>query len=212
MASPAADSPPALLVYDAELELISSRGSRWVPYNDFHTGYKQSVLQPNELIAYIRLPRNKQNWKQHYHKVGTRRAQAISKVCFAGAAKMENGQINDLRIAFGSIAPTPFRCPCNRIAAARCEAFAVAHSFRARSSRSRNSADRRHALHLPLPQRGRAKSACRISGKAVSVGSYAQRPHFRAAISNSTRSRLFEANASLSKPANVPPQFTSRMA
>ncbi len=107
--SPAADSPPALLTYDAELELISSQGSRWIPYNDFHTGYKQSVLQPNELIAYIRLPRNKQNWKQHYHKVGTRRAQAISKVCFAGAAKIENGHINDLRIAFGSIAPTPFR-------------------------------------------------------------------------------------------------------
>ena len=107
--SPAADSPPALLVYDAELELISSRGSRWVPYNNFHTGYKQSVLQPHELIARIRLLRNKQNWKQHYHKVGTRRAQAISKVCFAGAAEIENGQIKDVRIAFGSIAPTPFR-------------------------------------------------------------------------------------------------------
>jgi CO/xanthine dehydrogenase FAD-binding subunit len=107
--SPAADSPPALLVYDAELELISSQGSRWVSYNNFHTGYKQSVLQPNELIARIRLPRSKQCWKQHYHKVGTRRAQAISKVCFAGAAKIENGHIKDLRIAFGSIAPTPFR-------------------------------------------------------------------------------------------------------
>ena len=43
-ASPAADSPPALLVYDAELELVSSQGSRWVPYNDFHTGYKHSIL------------------------------------------------------------------------------------------------------------------------------------------------------------------------
>jgi CO/xanthine dehydrogenase FAD-binding subunit len=107
--SPAADSPPALLVYDAELELISSQGSRWIPYNIFHTGYKQSVLQPNELIARIRLQRNKQNWKQHYHKVGTRRAQAISKVCFAGVAEMENGQIKDARIAFGSIKPTPFR-------------------------------------------------------------------------------------------------------
>jgi CO/xanthine dehydrogenase FAD-binding subunit len=107
--SPAADTPPALLVYDAELELISSQGSRWVPYQNFHTGYKQSLLQPNELIAHIRLPRTKQAWKQHYHKVGTRRAQAISKVCFAGAAELENGQITDVRIAFGSIAPTPFR-------------------------------------------------------------------------------------------------------
>ncbi|MBZ5606905.1 MAG: FAD binding domain-containing protein, partial [Acidobacteriia bacterium] len=39
-ASPAADSPPALLVYDAQLVLISSRGSRLVPYAGFHTGYK----------------------------------------------------------------------------------------------------------------------------------------------------------------------------
>ena len=107
--SPAADSPPALLVYDAELELISSQGARWVPYQNFHTGYKQSLLRPDELIAHIRLPRTKRGWKQHYHKVGTRRAQAISKVCFAGAAEMENATIKDVRIAFGSIAPIPFR-------------------------------------------------------------------------------------------------------
>ena len=44
-ASPAADSPPALLVYDAELELISKSGSRWLPYRTFHTGYKQMILQ-----------------------------------------------------------------------------------------------------------------------------------------------------------------------
>src|SRR6185436_13774412 len=44
-ASPAADSPPALLVYDAELELISAKGSRWVSYEGFHTGYKQMILR-----------------------------------------------------------------------------------------------------------------------------------------------------------------------
>ena len=108
-ASPAADSPPALIVYDAELELISSQGSRWLPYADFHTGYKQSRLRPEELIARIRLPRNKQGWTQHYRKVGTRRAQAISKVCFAGAAQVQAGKIADVRISFGSIAPTVLR-------------------------------------------------------------------------------------------------------
>src|SRR5947208_13260877 len=55
-ASPAADSPPALLVYDAELELISARGARWVPYSGFHTGYKQMILSPDELLARIRMP------------------------------------------------------------------------------------------------------------------------------------------------------------
>jgi CO/xanthine dehydrogenase FAD-binding subunit len=108
-ASPAADSPPALLVYDTELELVSAAGARWVTYSDFHTGYKQMTLQPDELIGRICLPRNMSNWKQHYRKVGTRRAQAISKVCFAGAARLENGRIADVRIALGSVAPTVVR-------------------------------------------------------------------------------------------------------
>lgn len=109
-ASPAADSPPALLVCDAELELISARASRWVPYHGFHTGYKQMILRPEELIGRIRLPRAKKHWKQYYRKVGTRKAQAISKVCFAGAAEMNGSEIRDVRIALGSVAPTVVRC------------------------------------------------------------------------------------------------------
>jgi len=108
-ASPAADSPPALLVYDAELELVSARGSRWLPYARFATGYKQLDLRPDELIRGIRLPLGNTRWKQYYRKVGTRRAQAISKVCFAAAAKMDAGRIHDLRIALGSVAPTALR-------------------------------------------------------------------------------------------------------
>jgi CO/xanthine dehydrogenase FAD-binding subunit len=108
-ASPAADSPPALIVYDAELELISSRGPRWVAYKDFHAAYKQTKLQVDELIRQIRLPRNTRAWRQHYRKVGARRAQAISKVCFAAAARVESGKIVDVRIALGSIAPTVLR-------------------------------------------------------------------------------------------------------
>jgi CO/xanthine dehydrogenase FAD-binding subunit len=109
-ASPAADSPPALLVYDAELELVSASGVRWVPYAGFHLGYKKMDMRPEELIRNIRLPRTKKHWRQHYRKVGTRRAQAISKVCFAGAARVEHGEINDVRIALGSVAPIVLRC------------------------------------------------------------------------------------------------------
>jgi len=109
-ASPAADTPPALLVYDAELELLSAAGSRWVPYAGFHTGYKQIVMRPDELIARIRVPRGREGWKHYYRKVGTRRAQAISKVCFAAAARVESGRIADVRIALGSVAPTVIRC------------------------------------------------------------------------------------------------------
>lgn len=108
-ASPAADSPPALFVYDAELELVSATGSRWIPYHGFWTGYKRMDLRGDELIRRIRLPREKSAWKQYYRKVGTRRAQAISKICFAGAARMDSGRIADVRIALGSVAPTVLR-------------------------------------------------------------------------------------------------------
>ena len=108
-ASPAADSPPALFVYDAALELISARGSRWIPYNQFWTGYKTVDLRPDELIRAIRLPRDKTAWKHYYRKVGTRRAQAISKVCFAAVAQVSAGSVRDVRIALGSVAPTVLR-------------------------------------------------------------------------------------------------------
>jgi CO/xanthine dehydrogenase FAD-binding subunit len=107
-ASPAADAPPALLVYDAQLELTSVRGRRTVPYGRFHTGYKQMDLAPDELITAVKLPRRR-GWHQHYRKVGARRAQAISKVCFAAAALVESGRIADIRLAFGSVAPTVVR-------------------------------------------------------------------------------------------------------
>jgi CO/xanthine dehydrogenase FAD-binding subunit len=104
-ASPAADTPPALLIYDAEIELISQRGVRWLPYYGFHTGYKKTRIAPDELLRAIRLPRRTNNWLQYYRKVGTRKAQAISKVCFAGAALLDHGTIQDVRIALGSVAP-----------------------------------------------------------------------------------------------------------
>lgn len=106
-ASPAADSPPALIAYDAEIELTSPAGSRWVRYDTFHTGYKQMISQPGELLTRIRIPRRPAgDWRQVYEKVGTRSYQAISKVCFAGIARNEGGVIRDARIGLGSVAPT----------------------------------------------------------------------------------------------------------
>ncbi len=108
-ASPAADSSPGLLVYDAEIELISSEGSRLVKYCDFHLGYKKTILLPHELIRSIRLKRH-QNTHHYFRKVGTRKAQAISKVCFAGLALQNPGQTPECKIALGSVGPIPSRC------------------------------------------------------------------------------------------------------
>jgi CO/xanthine dehydrogenase FAD-binding subunit len=107
-ASPAADMPPALLVYDAELELRSTGGTRRVPYTTFHTGYKKMMLVPGEIISRIHLPR-RTGWRDYYRKVGPRRAQAISKVCFAGSISIDGMTVRDVRVALGSVAPVVVR-------------------------------------------------------------------------------------------------------
>jgi CO/xanthine dehydrogenase FAD-binding subunit len=108
-ASPAADTPPALLVYDADLELMSASGTRRVPYAAFHQGYKKMDLAPGEIVARIHLPNRAFDGRDYYRKVGTRRAQAISKVCFAGSILMDGEHVKDVRIALGSVAPTVVR-------------------------------------------------------------------------------------------------------
>jgi CO/xanthine dehydrogenase FAD-binding subunit len=109
-ASPAADSPPALLTYDAELELISKQGERRVPYDKFHSGYKQMDIRADELLRAIHLPRSTEPLTHYYRKVGTRKAQAISKVCFAAVGRMVENKVSHIRIALGSVAPIPLRC------------------------------------------------------------------------------------------------------
>lgn len=109
-ASPAADSPPALLAYDADLELVSKSGARRIPYSGFHRGYKQMDIRSDELLRAIHLPRSAEPLSQYYRKVGTRKAQAISKVCFAALGAMNADRVADVRIALGSVAPIPLRC------------------------------------------------------------------------------------------------------
>jgi CO/xanthine dehydrogenase FAD-binding subunit len=108
-ASPAADSLPALLVYDAELTLVSVRGERRIQYGTFHTGYKQTLLAPDELIRDISLSRRFSGYFAYTRKVGARNAQAISKVCLAALGRLSNGMIRDVHLALGSVAPVPLR-------------------------------------------------------------------------------------------------------
>ncbi len=107
--SPAADSSPALLVYDAEIEFRSVRGSRRVAYSSFHTGYKRNAMAPDELLYAIHLPLRFAHHRQYLRKVGTRRAMAISKVALAATALLENGSLREIRLAAASLAPFPAR-------------------------------------------------------------------------------------------------------
>ncbi len=108
-ASPAADSLPALLAYEAELILVSARGERRISYIGFHTGYKKTQLLPDELIRAVCLPRRFSSYISYTRKVGARNAQAISKVCVAAVGRLDGGVVEDVRIALGSVAPVPLR-------------------------------------------------------------------------------------------------------
>jgi CO/xanthine dehydrogenase FAD-binding subunit len=107
--SPAADSSPALLAYDAEVEMISLRGTRRVPYSEFHTGYKRNVLAADELLYAVHLPRRFADHRQYIRKVGTRRAMAISKVALAATALLADAVIGEIRLAAASLAAFPAR-------------------------------------------------------------------------------------------------------
>ena len=99
--SPAGDTLPVLAAADAVLVLRSAAGERRVPFNEFYTGYRASVLRPDELIVAVEIPRV--DGRQWFRKVGTRAAQAISKIVMAGV----RDEIP--RIAIGSVAPTVVR-------------------------------------------------------------------------------------------------------
>jgi CO/xanthine dehydrogenase FAD-binding subunit len=106
--SPAADTPPSLLAYAAQVELTGLGGSRWVPVEAFHTGYKQTVMAPDELLTRIRVPQPPPGF-HFYRKVGTRAAQAVAKVCLAAYARVEAGIVREFRVGLGSVAPVPIR-------------------------------------------------------------------------------------------------------
>jgi CO/xanthine dehydrogenase FAD-binding subunit len=108
-ASPAADTPPALLAYDAELTLVSARGSRTLPYRDFHLGYKETALEPDELLHSVAILRNYSDYKSYIRKVGTRGAQAISKVAIVVLARMNGLRIDDIRVGAASVREFPTR-------------------------------------------------------------------------------------------------------
>ncbi len=119
-ASPAADTPPALLAYGASLTLISARGNRTIPYVDFHLGYKKTALRPDELLYSVTVPRIFNSYRHYIRKVGTRNAQAISKVALAAIARMDGDVVTDIRIGAASLADRPIRCSAAEAAVAGC--------------------------------------------------------------------------------------------
>ena len=107
-ASPAGDSIVSLYLLDAELELVNIHGSRMVPIKDFIFGVRKIHRNQNELIKEIFIPHH-DDLNTYWRKVGSRAAESISKITFAGGYEVENGKVKDLRMAFGSVSITVVR-------------------------------------------------------------------------------------------------------
>jgi CO/xanthine dehydrogenase FAD-binding subunit len=118
-ASPAGDTLPVLLAGDAVVVVGSARGEREVPARAFWTAYRETALAHDELILRVRIPIVGDR-EMRFRKVGTRRAQAISKVVMAVAWRTSDrsgtGQWRDVRVALGSVAATPVRATATEVA------------------------------------------------------------------------------------------------
>jgi len=109
-ASPAGDSLPVLLAVDATFDLGSAAGERSLPAREFWTGYRQTARRDDELLLRVRFPVERGRHTR-FRKVGTRSAQAISKVVMALSYRADEPVWSDVRLALGSVAPTPIRAP-----------------------------------------------------------------------------------------------------
>ncbi len=103
--APCADSVPALLVYDAELELMSLNGKRIIPLQKFLEAPYITQLQKNEIVTKIIVQMPNRNLKGDFYKLGRRRAVAISRITLALLCELENNFINEFRIASGAVTP-----------------------------------------------------------------------------------------------------------
>ncbi|MEM0284948.1 MAG: xanthine dehydrogenase family protein subunit M, partial [Sulfolobales archaeon] len=107
-ASPAADTAPPLLAYDAEFVVIGSEGLRVIPSTKFFVGYRKTALNPCEILKEILVKKSEwSGWS--YVKLGRRGGFTLSVVAVAVLAKVIDGVVYDVRIALNSVAPVPIR-------------------------------------------------------------------------------------------------------
>ena len=109
-ASPAGDSLPVLYVLNALVVLKSVESTRELPIEELITGPGRKAMQKNEMIVEVKIPINGFT-ATSFDKVGGRKADAISKISFAGVAKVKNNLVQDFRVAFGAVGPTVVRKP-----------------------------------------------------------------------------------------------------
>ncbi|MEA1963620.1 MAG: FAD binding domain-containing protein, partial [Candidatus Aerophobetes bacterium] len=106
--SPAADTAPPLIVYGAKVKLISNRGERVVPVEEFFIGVGKTVISSGELLTQVDIPKLDENTGSSFLKMGRVKAD-ISKINLAVCLAREDNVCKDCKIAFGSVAEKPIR-------------------------------------------------------------------------------------------------------
>ena len=104
-----ADSAPPLLALDARVVCAGAGGERSIDIADFFEGPGRPALRPGEIVRSIRVPARSANWRSVYLKLAPRGKMDLAWVGVAVAAAFDNGEIKDIRIALGAVAPTPIR-------------------------------------------------------------------------------------------------------
>lgn len=107
-ASPAADTAPPLMIYDARVRILGPGGKRVIPIEEFFVHVKKTVLEPGEMVGFVEIP-IKEGFRSRFRKIGKRRAEVLSIVNAAVGFFFGNGRMEGVRIALGSVAPTPIR-------------------------------------------------------------------------------------------------------
>lgn len=110
--APSADGAPSLLALDARLNLLSQKGQREIPLEEFYLGPSRVDLKPGEVLTSLSIPSLAQGrWGGYYYKFSMRKAMDISTLGCAVLCRLnDSGRLEDLRIALGTAAPTPIRC------------------------------------------------------------------------------------------------------
>jgi len=108
-AVPSADSAPALLALEASVRLLGQKGAREVPMDKFFTGPRKTVLEADEMLLEISVPRPKSGSRGVYLKLSPRHSMDLAIVGVAAVGVCENGICKDIKIALGAVAPTPIR-------------------------------------------------------------------------------------------------------
>ena len=108
---PSMDSGPTLVALDAEVTVLGQKGARRMPLTEFFVGPRKTILQSDELLVDVVIPKQNLGKPTAFYKFGLRKGQALALVNVASSLWVKDGKFADVRISLGAVAPVVIRCP-----------------------------------------------------------------------------------------------------